>query len=198
MPRYSLLCLATTWLPNVDVASHVYYGCVYSLCSSDDDDDDDCIVIFFLLLARTRLFRSRLHSLPIEHRACILSANSFSFCATNKMVRKYLCVCVCLCMYAIGLTDTPSTKCVLDTQHTGSFHILRTCIRCIYRIFVYTTGDSHTQPHKRKRTHCVVYTTTRRYASSRTHCNIVSMCQCICVVDILDFRSGSHHPTKYT
>lgn len=80
----SLLCLATAWLRNVDVAPHV---CVqYTQCG---DDDDDCsIVIFFLSLSRGALVSVALFSV-----LALLSTDHTSFPAPS------IAVCVCACVF---------------------------------------------------------------------------------------------------
>lgn len=165
MPRYSLLCLATTWLPNVDVASHVYIRCcVYAAV---------CATTTMMMMIVLLYFLSRFHSalplsltLPSEcaSEVCILIQFFLIFVLLNKCAQVFVfsCVRVCRCMYAIGLTHQAVNVCQIHRIQVLFKHILRSCIRCTYIYIEFLCMLSGIDSHKRgpTRTHCVVYTTT--------------------------------------
>lgn len=165
MPRYSLLCLATTWLPNVDVASHVYIRCcVYAAV---------CATTTMMMMIVLLYFFSRFHSalplsltLPSEcaSEVCILIQFFLIFVLLNKCAQVFVfsCVRVCRCMYAIGLTHQAVNVCQIHRIQVLFKHILRSCIRCTYIYIEFLCMLWGIDSHKRgpTRTHCVVYTTT--------------------------------------
>lgn len=176
MPRYSLLCLATTWLPNVDVASHVYIRCcVYAAV---------CATTTMMMMIVLLYFLSRFHSalplsltLPSEcaSEVCILIQFFLIFVLLNKCAQVFVfsCVRVCRCMYAIGLTHQAVNVCQIHRIQVLFKHILRTCIRCVYisNFCVCYGGQTHTNvdPHA-----LTALYTQRHCAFTRTHCNIVA------------------------
>lgn len=154
MPRYSLPCLATTWLPNVDVASHVYIRCcVYAAV---------CATTTMMMMIVLLYFFSRFHSalplsltLPSEcaSEVCILIQFFLIFVLLNKCAQVFVfsCVRVCVCVGVCMPLDwhTKQSMCVRYTEyrffsstfcvHASDVHIY------IYRIFVYAMGDRLTQ-----------------------------------------------------